>query len=177
MRKILIRLTFIALILAWIVFRQHFMKDDLQQTPSTIDQLLQNTSWWTTDTGNSTNITISNGSDELQYVWWGTSLPFSQDMLINALQNNERVILIFERKWDPTSLALREDITNHEARIPLHTTLLFIDVDVATSTATTFNVDSPNTIIYLGNDGKEIRRKWNGIVSLSQIVKGIDWLQ
>ncbi len=86
------------------------------------------------------------------------------------MANGNRVIIVFERQGDPTSTVLHDDVVAREARIPKNTVILFADFDNETTVTSELGIERPNTIIYIGEKGEEIRRKGNGIVSLSQIV-------
>jgi len=67
------------------------------------------------------------------------------------MQQGKRVILVFESKNDPTSLALHEDIVAREARIPKDTIIFFVDMRADPSLANRLQVTYENTIIYIGD--------------------------
>lgn len=158
------------LIAAALLLRRYVSQMEQSPSPSTIDSLIHNTTGWNTN-NTDTDITVS---DENSYEWGWEYSEFSLATLNNSLQANKRVIIIFERTWDPTSEALRDDIITRQARIPKNTIILFANFDNEATLDTRMSVDGPNTVIYLNSQGMEMRRSWNGIVSLAQIVNNID---
>lgn len=179
MRKNRWLMSFALVIIAWALIVWYYLSTESYTPPSTpvsIDSLLSQNLSWNTKTGNNVAISITPSSDTQAYEWGWEYADYSEQTMKDALSLGKRVIIILERIGDPTSEALHDDITARVARIPKNTIILFADTDKEVMLDTKFAIEWPNTIIYLWSGGQEIRRKWNGIVSLQQIVSGIDGL-
>lgn len=171
-------LVIILILIALGVYRRkfHTSPDSPTATDSAIDRLLESTATWDTLSG-ANEIDLTNNADGLPtYAGGGEYANYSQTDLANALDENKRVIIIFEQQWDPTADALREDIISHTDRIPYNTILFFANIQTDKSLANSLQVSYSNSIIYLNDEWKEMRRSWNGVITLAQLVKGIDGL-
>lgn len=172
------RLILLLLIIAGWIYRRkfHYNVNNADNQPSAIDRIIGVTETWSNVTWQTDINTDSNADGSLQYAGGGEYADYSEEAAKNAVESGKRVILVFEKDTDPTSVALHEDILLREARIPYNTVIFFVDMQNETALANRLQVQYENTIIYIGQNWQEIRRSWNGVVSLAQIVNGIDGL-
>ncbi len=144
---------------------------------SVVDTLLKGSTTGTNqETDNTIDITQTPSQGGENYAGGGEYADYAASAVSATLTANKRAILVFERTGDPTATALHDDVITHHTRIPKDTIIFFVNIDNEISLAQKFQVENANTIIYLWREGKEIRRSGNGVVSLSQLVKGIDGL-
>lgn len=179
------RRAIILLLIAGIIYRRKYMphstllyNNNTTKNNSTIDTLLQNTHTGSNETSGNT-IDLSQAATQWggNYEGGGEYADYAASAVKATLGANKRVIIVFERTGDPTADALHDDIISHHTRIPKNTVIFFTNIDTETNLVQAFQVTNANTIIYLGADWQEIRRSWNGVISLSQLVKWIDGLR
>lgn len=168
------RIILIIILMAAFLGRKQYHKTASGDQPSAIDKILQRTDTWSTVTGDLELDTTTTANNEAQYQWGGEYADFSESAVKNALAAGRTVVIVFEKNGDPTWTALHDDITTRMARIPKDTIIFFANFETETDITSRLEIVKPNTVIYLGPQWQEIRRKWNGIVSLAQIVSGID---
>lgn len=175
MRKPWLRIVIIILLAIGVYIRQKNILNKTEQGwPSTIDALINAWSW--NDTTWSTDINVDITAGGLNYEWGGEYATYSAERWQSAQSAKKRIIIVFEREGDPTGDALHDDIVRREARIPKNTVIFFANIETEASVANTLQVDNANTIVYINNNWEEIRRIWNGVITLAQIVNGIDGL-
>ena len=172
-RRRVIALIFLA---AGIYGRRQYQKQEQVNNDSAIDRIISVTNTGDTLTGDIAINLNETADNELQYEWGGRYEDFSLENVRVAMSQWERVIIVFERNGDPTSTVLHDDVTSRKERIPKNTVILFADFDTEGTITSDLSIERPNSVIYIGEQWEEMRRKGNGIVSLSQIVSGIDGL-
>jgi len=97
-------------------------------------------------------------------------VAFTTEKAAMTLAKNQTVVYFFAATWCPTCQETYKDLKAHFSKLPLGTTLVFVNYDKATDLKKKYGVTSQHTFVLIGQGGEK-RKIWTGSTTVDDLVK------